>query len=248
MEFILYPWRLLSQTNEILHALCESLGFKPVEQSQGGRSVEEQLLGFLFRKRLLLVIDNFEHLMDGAGLLAQIHRSAPGVHLLVTSRQKLSLQGERLYALDGLGYPQTSESVINCEQLLEEFSAPALFASSARRVQPDFVLREDEMTPLIRLCQLVDGLPLAIELAAGWMNVLSLGDILAEIEQGLSFLESDLKDLPDRHRSMEAVFDATWRQLTQAEQAVFAGYASFRVASLGQRRSKLLVHRLGNLP
>ncbi len=148
--------------------------------------------------------------------------------MLVTSRQKLGLQGERLYALDGLSYPQTSESEMNCEQLLEQYSAPALFASSARRVQPDFVLREDEMTPLIRLCQLVDGLPLAIELAAGWMNVLSLDDILAEIEQGLSFLESDLTDLPDRHRSMEAVFDATWRQLTQAEQSVFARLCVFQ--------------------
>ena len=81
------------------------------------------------------------------------------------------------------------------------------------------------------------------------MNVLSLDDILAEIEQGLSFLESDLKDLPDRHRSMEAVFDATWRQLTQAEQAVFR--AVMRLSGWlhsGWRRSKLLVQRLGNLP
>jgi predicted ATPase len=148
--------------------------------------------------------------------------------MLVTSRQKLSLHGERLYALQGLRYPQPDRQVATSEQLLANYSAPALFAASARRVKPDFHLYDEELPALIRLCRLVDGLPLALELAAAWTNVLSLSDIVAEVEQGLSFLESDLHDLPDRHRNMEAVFEVSWRRLARAEQAVFAQLCVFR--------------------
>ena len=103
------------------------------------------------------------------------------------------------------------------EELLANYSAAALFAASARRVKPEFQLYDKEVPALIHLCRLVDGLPLAIELAAGWTNVLSLADIVAEIEQGLSFLESYLHDLPDRHRNMTTVFEVSWRRLAKDE-------------------------------
>ncbi len=222
------PLEAVESPSEIIPALCQALDFQPAEESRVGRTTEAQLLDFLRRKQLLLIVDNFEQLLDGVGILARIHRSALGVHLLVTSRQKLALQGERLFALEGLRYPQVGERVTDSEQLLADYSAAALFATSARRVQPDYQLHDEEVPALIRLCRSVDGLPLAIELAAGWTSVLSLTDIVAEIEQGLSFLESDLHDLPDRHRSMEAVFDVTWRRLANAEQTIFMQLCVFR--------------------
>jgi predicted ATPase len=222
------PLEAVESPTEIVPALCQALGFQPADEGRAGRSIEGQLLDYLRRKRVLLIIDNFEQLLDGVGLLAKIHRSTADVHMLVTSRQKLGLQGERLYALQGLRCPKASEQVINSERLVANYAAAALFAASARRVKPDFQLHDEDVSALIRLCRLVDGLPLAVELAAGWTNVLSLDDIVTEIEQGLSFLESDLHDLPDRHRNMEAVFDVSWRRLTKAEQAVFAQLCIFR--------------------
>jgi len=222
------PLEAVESTTEIVPALCLSLGFQPADESRVERSIEEQLLDYLQRKRLLLIIDNFEQLLDGVQLLAKIHRSTTDVHLLVTSRQKLGLQGECLYALQGLNCPKAGDQVTKSEQLLASYSGAALFAASAQRVKSDFQLQDEEVPALIRLCRLVAGLPLAVELAAGWTNVLSLGDIMTEIEQGLSFLESDLHDLPDRHRNMEAVFEVSWQRLAKAEQLIFAQLCIFR--------------------
>jgi len=175
-----------------------------------------------------LIVDNFEQLLNGVGILVKIHRSAPEVHLLVTSRQKLALQGERLYPLQGMPCPEPTGQVIRSERLLADYSAAGLFTATARRVRPDFQLHENEVSSLIQICHLVDGLPLAVELAAGWTNLLPLSGIAAEIEQSLSFLESDLRDLPDRHRNMEAVFDVSWGRLSTAEQALFLQLCVFR--------------------
>ena len=114
------------------------------------------------------IIDNFEQLLDGVGLLARIHHSAPQVRLLVTSRQKLSLQGERLFALEGLIYPKTGEEVTDSQQLLDDYAAAALFVSGARRVSAGYQLQDEEIPYLIRLCRLVDGLPLALQLVGPW--------------------------------------------------------------------------------
>ncbi len=222
------PLEAVESPGEIVPAIYRALGFQPSDETRTGRSIEEQLLDYLHRKRLLLIIDNFEHLLAGVGLLVKIHRSTSDVHLLVTSRQKLGLQAERLFALQGLCYPGADEQVTHSDHLLANYSAAALFTASARRLDPDFQINDEEVCLLIRLCRLVDGLPLAIELAAGWTNVLSLADIVAEIEHKLSFLKSNLNDLPDRHRNMDAVFEVSWRRLNQTEQNVFQQLCVFR--------------------
>lgn len=222
------PLQAIESPAEIVPALCQAVGFQPADETRDGRPAERQLLDHLRRQRLLLVIDNFEQLMDGVQLLARIHHSAPDVHMLVTSRQKLSLHGERLYGLQGLTYPEDMEQEIQPDRLLADYSAADLFAASAQRSNPDFRLRDDETGALIRLCHLVDGLPLAVELAAGWANILSVNDIVAQLEEDISLLESDLADLPDRHRSMEAVFEVTWRRLPEAEGRLFAQLCVFR--------------------
>jgi DNA-binding SARP family transcriptional activator/predicted ATPase/tetratricopeptide (TPR) repeat protein len=222
------PLEAIESPTEIVPALCQALRFQPAEEGRVGRTTEGQLLDYLRRKRLLLIIDNFEHLLGAIGLLTKIRQSTTDVHLLVTSRQKLSLQGERLYTLQGLKYPSNTTKKILPERLISDYAAAALFVACAQRVQADYHLREEEIPALNRLCNLVDGLPLALELAAGWANILSVEAIVIEVEQGLSFLKSDLRDLPDRHRSMEAVFEVSWRRLSSNEQQVFAQLCMFR--------------------
>lgn len=222
------PLEAVESVMEIIPAICHALGFQPAKKDVDEQSAETELLAYLRQKRLLLIIDNFEHLLAGVHLLGKIHRFAPGVHLLVTTRQKLGLHGERLYALEGLQYPDTMQQGLETKDLIANYSAVTLFVTCAQRVQPDFQLFDEEVPAVIHLCQLVGGLPLAIELAAGWVTVLSLDDIVTEIEKGLSFLESDLHDLPERHRNMEAVFDVSWNRLDQTDQKIFAQLCIFR--------------------
>jgi predicted ATPase/DNA-binding SARP family transcriptional activator len=222
------PLQAVESLTEIVPAFCQALGFQPSDEGRAGRSIERQLLDYVRQKRMLLIVDNFEQLLNGVGILAKIHRSARQVHLLVTSRQKLALHGERIYPLLGLPYPDSTAQVIKSKILLADYSAAGLFTATARRMRPDYHIQEEEVSSLIQICHLVDGLPLAIELAAGWVNLLSLADIAVEINQSLSFLESDLEDLPVRHRNLEAVFDVSWQQLSSVEQSNFSQLCIFR--------------------
>jgi predicted ATPase len=176
----------------------------------------------------LLVVDNFEHLLDGARLIAEIRQLAPEVQILVTSREKLGLHGEQQYQLKGMRVPVKDIDVASAEELLAVYSSSRLFLQSAGRNTPDFALQPGDTRDLTQICQLVDGMPLALELAAGWVDMLSLSDIAAEIRGGMDFLETDALDMPDRHRSVEAIFEGTWRRLEPAEQVVFTQLCVFR--------------------
>jgi DNA-binding SARP family transcriptional activator len=178
----------------------------------GQGSLKAQLLHSLRGKEMLLVLDNFEHLLESAGLLAEILAAATGVSLLVTSRERLGLHGEWLFEVQGLPYPAEGLPAIDgwTEADYEHYSAMYLFLKSASRLQPDLKLDEREFRWVARICQLVEGMPLAIELAAAWIRVLSCAEIAGQIEQGIHFLATSLRDLPPRHRSLHAVFDHSW--------------------------------------
>lgn len=182
-----------------------------------------QLLNYLREKSMLLVLDNFEHLVAGAGLLADILESAPRVKILVSSRERLNLHGEWVYPLAGLRVPGEGE-----DQPLEGYSAVQLFLQSARRVQAGFDLTARDRPHVARLCQLVEGVPLGIELAASWVRVLSCEEIVREIERSADFLATAMRDLPERHRSLRAVFDYSWTLLTAEERDVLRRLAVFR--------------------
>jgi tetratricopeptide (TPR) repeat protein len=106
--------------------------------------------------------------------------------------------------------------------------AARLFLQSARRIRPAFEVEADDLPHLIEICRLVEGMPLGLELAAGWVDLLSLAYIVAEIRRNLDFLTTDHHNMPDRHRSMRAVFDTTWQQLSQTEQQIFVQLSIFR--------------------
>jgi predicted ATPase len=193
---------------------------------QGGddRSSRQQLLDYLRQKKLLLVFDNFEHLLDGAELLADILQSGPEIKILVTSRERLHLLLEQVYPLDGLAFPDLEST-----EDAAEYTAVLLFLQSARRNQPDFSLRDaDDLIHLTRICRMVEGMPLALELAAAWVDMLSLDEIASELQQGIDILETELRDVLARQRSVRASFDYSWRLLDEAEQVIFAQLSIFR--------------------
>jgi predicted ATPase/DNA-binding CsgD family transcriptional regulator len=183
-----------------------------------------QLLNYLRDKQLVLVLDNFEHLLDGVELVSGILDSAPGVKIIATSREVLNLSQEWLWPLNGLGFPVELE-IPNPE----DYPAVQLFVARARQVLPEFSLVAlDNQTSVIRLCQLVEGLPLALELAASWLRVLTSQEIVTELERKLDVLETARRDIPARHRSMRAVFDASWKLLTEQEQFALKRLAVFQ--------------------
>lgn len=182
-----------------------------------------QLTQYLADKRLLLVLDNFEHLLAGAALVTTLLVQAPGLKVLTTSRERLNLHGEWLLDVPGLAYVQegTAAQITEC-------SAVQLFVQSARRVKADFCLDEQNTAAVARICTLVEGLPLALELAATWLRVLACQEIVAEIEQNLTILAATQRDLPPRHRSVRALFDTSWALLSAEEQSVLQRLAVFR--------------------
>ncbi len=187
----------------------------------GDADQKQQLLDYLREKHLLLVLDNCEHVLEGMGLLAEILSAAPAVKILATSRERLNVHGEWLFPVDGLPFPPGE-----AEAGVETYSAFQLFVQSARRSRPDFQL--DDAAAVARVCQLVEGLPLAIELAASWVHHMPCDSIAAHIQSDLDFLATNLRDVPERHRSTRALFEHSWRLLSEAEQAVLSKLSVFR--------------------
>src|SRR5579859_1028258 len=191
----------------------------------GPADPKEQLLHYLCDQHLLLVLDNFEHLLDGAGLVSEILAGSPGVKVLATSRERLNLQPEWVFEVRGMSYPRPDE--VN-RGPLEGYSAVELFVQSARRAWTGFAMSESDVPSVVRICALVAGLPLALELAATWVRTLSCAEVAQEIERDLGFLTTSQRDVPERHRSLRAVFDHSWRLLAADEQRVLRRLAVFR--------------------
>lgn len=181
-----------------------------------------QLLNVLRDKHLLLVLDNLEHLQDGALLVSELLAAAPGLKVLATSREPLDLREEWRYPVDGLEIPRDE-----ADPNLARYSSVRLFAQQARRVQPSFVLNETNRSAVARICRYVEGVPLAVELAASWLRGATCAEIVAEMER-LDFFATPLRNQPDRHRSLRAVFDHSWQLLSPREQMVLARLSVFR--------------------
>ncbi|MFN8454607.1 MAG: tetratricopeptide repeat protein [Anaerolineae bacterium] len=197
----------------------------------GSATPQAQLLAYLRQKSLLLILDNFEHLLtinpphlqSGIALLNDILTGAPQVKLLVTSRERLNLQGEWVVELQGLPIPPANRA-----KKLEQYSAVALFLYSARRLKADLELTEADRPAMIRICRLLAGIPLGLELAASWVRLLSAPEIAEELERSLDFLTSPMHGLPERHRSLRAVFEYSWNLLSPPEKQVMRRLAVFQ--------------------
>jgi predicted ATPase/DNA-binding XRE family transcriptional regulator len=209
----------LGSSEFIVAAIADALGFA----FQGQTEPRVQLLNYLRERQALLLLDNVEHLLDGVGLFAEMLERAPSVKLLATSRERLNLHGEWTFDVQGLPVPPIDQA-----ERADEYSAIALFVQSARRAQTGFALSAEERSSAARICQLVEGMPLGIELAAAWVAVLSCREIAGQIERGLDFLATTLRDVPERQRSLRAAFEHSWKLLAAHERDVLSRLAIFQ--------------------
>jgi predicted ATPase/DNA-binding NarL/FixJ family response regulator len=217
----------VEQVDFIPFAIADALGL-----AFSNQDATTQLIDFLQPRSTLLLLDNFEHLLEGAPLLVELLYGAPQLKLLVTSRELLSLLEEWIYPLQSMELPPKigpEESAVTANALADNlvaYDATHLFIERARRVNPHFAVTE-QAAGLVRICRLVDGMPLAIELAATWARTLSCAEIATEIQNDLHFLASQQRNMPEQHRSMQVVFDRSWSHLTPLEQATFQQLAVF---------------------
>lgn len=208
----------ITASEDLAQAIAESLGLALL----GEDPPREQLLSYLGHKRQLLILDNLEHLEGAGALVSSILKAAPEVRVIATSRSKLNVQGETVMGLSGLDTEWDSD----LEAI--ETSGAKLFFEAAMRADPSFLLGDGDVEYVKSIIVSVDGMPLGILLAAAWTDVLSVGEIAAEIANSLDFLETEMGDVPDRHRSIRAVFDYTWSMLSEEERGVFAKLSVFR--------------------
>ncbi|MGF1507711.1 MAG: tetratricopeptide repeat protein [Anaerolineae bacterium] len=206
----------ITMTEGVPAALAEAVGF----QFSGG-DPKEELLAYLSARRMLLILDNYEHLLESAPLTEEILNAAPNTMIITTSRVRLNLASECLYEVRGLSGPAGDSP-------LEESEAVQMFVTFAQRAQPGFELKAADRDAAAEITRLVDGLPLGIELAAAWLRMLSPAEIAEELAGNVDFLESQARDLPARQRSMRAAFDYSWNLLSDEQRTAFACLAIFR--------------------
>ncbi|HEX2619597.1 MAG TPA: protein kinase, partial [Phototrophicaceae bacterium] len=210
----------LNDSDHIIFALANAVGY-PFQSDSA--APKQQLFEFLKSRQLLLVMDNYEHLLDSSGLALEFLQAAPGLKILVSSRQRLDQPGETLFHLSGMNLPDwetTAEAL--------DYAAVRLFMNSAVRARPDFELNTGNLTDVARICRFVQGMPIGIVLAASWLGMLTPAEVVNELEHGLDFLESDSQQLPERHRNIRKIMDYSWAQMSEAEQQVFMKLTVFR--------------------
>ncbi len=199
-------------------------------EMQGPDDILTQIKTFVAQKKFLLILDNFEHLIAGASLVSDLLAACPNLKILVTSREVLKLEEEWVKDLEGLRYPQSKTVALEEAQ---QFEAVQLFNQRAKKAMLEFSPREDNIATIIEICQLVEGAPLALELAATWVRIMRLEDITLEIRSNLNFLVNQSRNVYERHQSIRAVFEHSWKLLTAREQEVFRKLAVF-VGSFGR--------------
>jgi predicted ATPase/DNA-binding CsgD family transcriptional regulator len=212
------PLAHLSRDEDIVTTIIRVLGI----QTSDSDDLSDELCKFLSQQQLLLILDNFEHITDGAGLLSHILSQAPHVKMLITSRGVLHLQEEWIWQVDGLPFPQDA-TVTD----IENYSAIRLFLDRAQRVQIN-APAEVDMACVVHICQMVAGIPLALELAASWLNTLTCQEIATEIQNNIDLLATQMRNVPERHRSIRAVFDHSWHLCCEDEQIALRRLSIFR--------------------
>jgi predicted ATPase/DNA-binding CsgD family transcriptional regulator len=208
----------------------QSLVLSTIAQCLGVHEARDEPLAtrvraFLRDKRLLLVLDNFEQVVDAAPLVVELLVACPGLKVLVTSRVRLRLSCEREYPVPPLDLPWPAAS--SSADVVAEVEAVRLFIERAQAVKPDFVLTEGNVPVVAEICQRLDGLPLAIELAATWVKALPPAALLARLDESLLLLTGGGRDLPTRQRTMRDTVAWSYELLTAAEQRLFRRLAVF---------------------
>ncbi len=185
---------------------------------------EQQIIESLASKRLLLVLDNYEQLLPETRFVEQILQEAPSVKVVVTSRIPLDLRAEWRLPVDGLSFPTGNDAT---PDNLGTYEAAKLLESIARQVTPAFAISADNAAAIARICERLDGMPLALEIAGNWLRVHTPDELADQIDRSLDFLVATHRDTPDRHRSLQVVFNHSWSLLSSAEQAALTRLTCF---------------------
>ncbi|MBX3011110.1 MAG: tetratricopeptide repeat protein [Caldilineaceae bacterium] len=197
-----------------------------------------QLQAYLRSRRSLLILDNFEHLLGGTQAILTLLTQAPQLKMVITSRARLNVRGETLIALHKLSLPSVTareenptapahHSVGQDNPPWQASEAVTMFVQRAQQFDPAFALNEQTIKPIVQICNLVDGLPLGLELAASMLPLVSCDQLATELAENLTFLMADTPDLPPDQRTLEAVFERSWRLLAPEGQQLLARLAIF---------------------
>jgi predicted ATPase/class 3 adenylate cyclase len=203
-------------------AVDESVAAALVVQQQTGETITDSLLAFLTNKRLLLVLDNCEHLLDAAArLVSRIIAAAPDVHVLATGREALRIDGEQVVTVPSLALPEDVDST----ELAAETEAVRLFVDRARAVRPEFALTPDNVAAVTQLCRRLDGVPLAIELAAARVRSMAPTEIAERLDQRFRLLTGGTRTAASRHQTLRRAIDWSYDALEPAEQTLLGRLA-----------------------
>ena len=211
----------LRDTSQVVALIARKVGVWDL----GQRYVAESLQLYLREKQALLLLDNFEHLLPAAPDVCDLLASCPGLKALVTSRAALRVQGEHVYLVPPLNLPPPIDRPT--AHLFGTYPAVALFVQRAAAVCPDFQLSDDNAGVVAEICRRLDGLPLAIELAAARMRLLDPQAMLTRLERRLPLLTGGTRDLPERQRTLRDTIDWSYELLDEAERGLFRGLSTF---------------------
>ncbi len=201
--------------------IAQAIGLR----EEARRPILETLEAHLRDRRVLLVLDNFEQLIAGASLVGRLLDGAPNLTILATSREVLHLRGEQEYPIPPLRVPDVGGPA--SPEALSAYDAVILFVERAQAVRPDFRLERENARAVAQICARLDGLPLAIELAAARVKLFAPAAILARLERSLALLASGARDLPERQRTLRGAIEWSYDLLDTTEQALFRGLAVF---------------------
>ena len=215
------PVAAVTDPTLVLEALAASLGVR----EQAGQPLLATLIDHLRSRRTLLALDNLEQVLSVAPLLADLLAAAPDVVILATSREPLRLRGEREFPVAPLALPRAGMRVSQEAALASP--AVQLFLSRAQAVKPDFQVTPENAAAIVAICQRLDGLPLAIELAAARVRLLAPAALLARLDKRLPLLTGGARDLPERQQTLRAAIAWSHDLLDGGEQALFARLAVF---------------------
>jgi predicted ATPase len=218
------PLSSLCDPGLIPSAIVQALGIREAGGQSPLQLLRENLQDSL-RAPLLLLLDNFEHLVQSAPTVAELLVMGPGLKILVTSRSALHLYGEHEFPVSPLALPDTRS--LPTVEVLSRYPAVALFVQRAVAAKPDFELNRENASAVAEICARLDGLPLAIELAAARVKVLSPSSMLTRLASRLQLLTGGARDLPERQQTLRAAMDWSYDLLSPAEQTLFRRLAVF---------------------
>ncbi len=208
----------LTEAREILPPLADSLGITETSNRTLANAVSEVLAD----KAVVLVLDNLEHVTEAAHEIAQLVATCPGVKVLCTSRVPLRIRSEQVYPLKTLPVPDQGEW-----DNVMKFPAIELFISRARMVNKDFAITTENSQAVVEICRYLDGLPLALELAASRLRILSPSQLLTRLKKSINILSDGAKDLPVRHQTLRNTIEWSYELLSESEKKLFRRLAVF---------------------